>query len=460
MKFGTDGVRGVANTELTAEFALNLGRAAAQVLSRLGTGSLVDTAPADGSVADGSLVDVVVIGGDTRESTPMFRAALGAGFAAEGIDVIDLGTATTPMVAFEAQRLGVMGAVVSASHNPYSDNGIKLFAPGGTKLPDEVEAAIESALSALVAPTSAAGRIGTHDEAGPYTDHVLALLDGRDLTGVKVVLDAANGAGCAIAPDVLRRSGADVIVIADAPDGRNINDGCGATHPELVAAAVVEHGADLGVALDGDADRLIAVDHTGTVVDGDHIIAICAADLRDRGRLANDTVVVTVMTNLGFRLAMEAAGINVVETGVGDRYVLEALGAGGHSLGGEQSGHVIFADHATTGDGLLTAVALVDIVKRSGRPLADHAAAAMTSLPQVLVNVRVAKRMADIAEQLADDIATVEADLMSSSGGAGRVLVRASGTEPLIRVMVEAPTVEQAQAAADRLADIARTRFS
>jgi phosphoglucosamine mutase len=445
MKFGTDGVRGVANTELTAEFALNLGRAAAQVLSRLGAGR-PDDAP----------VEVVVIGGDTRESTPMFRAALGAGFAAEGIDVIDLGTATTPMVAFEAQRLGVMGAVVSASHNPYGDNGIKLFAPGGTKLPDHVEAVIESTLASLQAPTSPAGRIGTHTETQPYADHVLSLLAGRDLTGLKVVLDAANGAGCAIAPDVLRRSGADVVVIADDPDGRNINDGCGATCPELVGAAVVQHGADLGVALDGDADRLIAVDHTGTVVDGDHIIAICAADLRDRGQLAHDTVVVTVMTNLGFRLAMEAAGIHVVATGVGDRYVLEALGVGGHSLGGEQSGHVIFADHATTGDGLLTAVALIDIVKRAGRPLADIAAEAMTSLPQVLVNVRVAQRMADIAEQLADDIATVETDL----GGTGRVLVRASGTEPLIRVMVEAPTVEQAQAAADRLVDIARTRFS
>jgi len=449
MKFGTDGVRGVANSELTAEFALNLGRAAAQVLSRLGVDARQHT------VELSSAVDVVVIGGDTRESTPMFRAALGAGFAAEGVDVIDLGTATTPMVAFEAQRLGVMGAVVSASHNPFGDNGIKLFAAGGRKLPDDVEAEIESALEGLETPTSSAGRIGTHDESEPYADHVLSLLGGRDLSGMKVVLDAANGAGCRIAPEVLRRSGAEVFVIADAPDGCNINDGCGATHPELVGAAVVEHGADLGVALDGDADRLIAVDHTGTVVDGDHIIAICAAGLRDQGLLANDTVVVTVMTNLGFRLAMEAAGVHVVETGVGDRYVLEALGAGGHSLGGEQSGHVIFADHATTGDGLLTAISLIDIVKRSGRPLADHAAGAMTSLPQVLVNVRVATRMADIAEQLADDIATVEADL----GGTGRVLVRASGTEPLIRVMVEAPTAEAAQAAADQLADVARTRF-
>ena len=446
MKFGTDGVRGVAYTELTAGFALNLGRAAAQVLSSLDASSSVASEP----------VDVVVIGGDTRESTPMLRAALGAGFAAEGVDVIDLGTATTPMVAFEAQRLGVMGAVVSASHNPYGDNGIKLFAPGGTKLTDDVEARIESVLKSLGDPTGSAGRLGTHDDAGPYSAHVLAFLDGRDLAGTKVVLDAANGAGCSIAPDVLRAAGAEVVVIAADPDGRNINDGCGATHPELVAAAVVQHGADLGVALDGDADRLIAVDGTGTVVDGDHIIAICAADLRGRGQLANDTVVVTVMTNLGFRLAMDVAGINVVETGVGDRYVLEALGAGGHSLGGEQSGHVIFADHATTGDGLLTAVALIDIVKRSERALADIASDAMTSLPQSLVNVRVGERVPDVAERLADEIAVVEADL----GATGRVLVRPSGTEPLIRVMVEAATADQAQAAADQLAEVARTKFA
>jgi phosphoglucosamine mutase len=446
MKFGTDGIRGVANTELTAEFALNLGRAAAQVLSRLSPSSLTASEP----------VDVVVVGGDTRESTPMLRAALAAGFAAEGIDVIDLGTATTPMVAFEAHRLGMMGAVVSASHNPFGDNGIKLFAPGGTKLSDEIEGQIESVLDSLAAPTGAAGRLGTYDDVAPYSAHVLALLEDRDLSGVKVVLDAANGAGCAIAPEVLRAGGADVVVIAADPNGRNINDACGATHPELVAAAVVEYGADFGVALDGDADRLIAVDHTGTVVDGDHIIAICAADLRDRGQLANDTVVVTVMTNLGFRLAMDVVGINVVETGVGDRYVLQALGAGGHSLGGEQSGHVIFADHATTGDGLLTAVALIDIVKRSGRPLADIASEAMTSLPQVLVNIRVGERVPDVADRLADEIAEVEADL----GATGRVLVRASGTEPLIRVMVEAATAEQAQAAADQLADIARTKFA
>ena len=446
MKFGTDGVRGAANTELTAGFALNLGRAAAQVLSRLDTNS---------SAASDS-VDVVVIGGDTRESTPMLRAALGAGFAAEGIEVIDLGTATTPMVAFEAQRLDVMGAMVSASHNPYGDNGIKLFAPGGVKLTDDVEARIESVLESLGDPSNSVGRLRTHDDAEGYLTHVLGFLDGRDLTGIKVVLDAANGAGCSIAPRVLRAAGADVVVIAADPDGRNINDGCGATHPELVAAAVVQHGADLGVALDGDANRLIAVDGTGRVVDGDHIIAICAADLRGRGQLANDTVVVTVMTNLGFRLAMDTAGINVVETGVGDRYVLEALVAGGHSLGGEQSGHVIFADHATTGDGLLTAVALIDIVKRSGSALADIASDAMTSLPQSLVNVRIADRVSDVAERLVDEIAVVEAEL----GATGRVLVRPSGTEPLIRVMVEAASADQAEAAADQLAKVVRTKFA
>jgi phosphoglucosamine mutase len=446
MKFGTDGVRGAANTELTAGFALNLGRAAAQVLSRLDTNS---------SAASDS-VDVVVIGGDTRESTPMLRAALGAGFAAEGIEVIDLGTATTPMVAFEAQRLDVMGAMVSASHNPYGDNGIKLFAPGGVKLTDDVEARIESVLESLGDPSNSVGRLRTHDDAEGYLTHVLGFLDGRDLTGIKVVLDAANGAGCSIAPRVLRAAGADVVVIAADPDGRNINDGCGATHPELVAAAVVQHGADLGVALDGDADRLIAVDGTGRVVDGDHIIAICAADLRGRGQLANDTVVVTVMTNLGFRLAMDTAGINVVETGVGDRYVLEALVAGGHSLGGEQSGHVIFADHATTGDGLLTADALIDIVKRSGSALADIASDAMTSLPQSLVNVRIADRVSDVAERLVDEIAVVEAEL----GATGRVLVRPSGTEPLIRVMVEAASADQAEAAADQLAKVVRAKFA
>ena len=438
MQFGTDGIRGVANTELTAEFALRLGRAAARILGR------------DASDCR------VVVGGDTRESTPMFDAALCAGFAVEGVGVIRLGVAPTPQVAFEAQRLGALGAVVSASHNPFTDNGIKLFARGGVKLGDDVERQIAAELESLPAPTVAAGTIAVNPEADPYCEHVLAILEGRRLDGLKVVLDTANGAAFEVAPGVLRASGAEVVVIAAEPDGRNINDECGATSPAAVAAAVVAHNADVGIALDGDADRLIAVDHTGAIVDGDHIIAVMATDLKARGRLYDDTVVVTVMTNLGFRLAMDKADIAVVETAVGDRYVLEALASGGYSLGGEQSGHVIFTDHATTGDGLLTAVALLDSVKRADVPLADLATAVMTSLPQVLVNVRVAERMVDVAEQLADEIGSANRTL----GDSGRILVRPSGTEPLIRVMVEAPTAELATTVADEVAQAAERRFS
>lgn len=456
MKFGTDGVRGIAHEELTTEFAARLARAASRVLGANGART-------------------VVIGGDTRESTPAFDEALTAGFRAEGVDVIRLGVVPTPLVAFEAQRTDAMGAMVSASHNPFNDNGIKLFAPGGTKLPDDVEARIEAELDALGDPRrrvdarrsddlpGSLGSIGVAeptvvelDGSAGYVDHVLKILEGRDLHGLKVVLDTANGAASAVAPAALRRAGAEVVVIANEPDGRNINEGCGATYPEFVAAAVVAQGADVGIALDGDADRLIAVDHHGNIVDGDHMIAICATDLRGRGLLARDTVVVTVMTNLGFKLAMEAAGVHVIVTGVGDRYVLEALAAGAYSLGGEQSGHVIFTDHATTGDGLLTALALLDVVQRTQRPLAEIATATMTSLPQVLVNVRVGKRVPDVADLMTDDVAQIEAEL----GVSGRVLLRASGTEPLIRVMVEAPTAELAQASADALADVARQRFA
>jgi phosphoglucosamine mutase len=438
LRFGTDGVRGVAGIELTADFAQRLGRAAAEVLGS-------------------SSVTQVVIGGDTRESTPALSAALAAGFSAAGVEVIALGVAPTPMVAFEAQRRGCLGAVVSASHNAFHDNGIKLFAAGGRKLSDDVETRIEDALHRLDDAAEAAepAALDTACDPGPYVDHVLSCLEGRRLDGMRIVVDTANGAAHAVGPAVLRAAGADVVVIADRPDGRNINDGCGATVPSFVAAAVLEHGADAGIALDGDADRLIAVDHTGAVVDGDHIIAIVAGDLRSRGQLRDDTVVVTVMSNLGFRLAMQDAGIAVVETGVGDRYVLEALAAGGYSLGGEQSGHVIFTDHATTGDGVLTAVVLLDAVRRAGRPLADLATQAMTSLPQVLVNVEVSAPVPDVADRLADDIARVDAQL----GGRGRVLVRPSGTEPLVRVMVEAPTPALAQNAAEDLAAALRGLF-
>lgn len=434
MRFGTDGVRGLANVELTVADALALGIAAARVLD----------------------ADVAVVGGDTRESTAMFEAALVAGFASQGLEVLRLGETPTPAVAFHAARLGAIGAVVSASHNPYHDNGIKLFGPGGTKLSPEHERRIEDLLEDLAADHATVGRIRDLDGDRAYLDHLIGTLEGRSLDGLRIVVDAANGAAHRLAGSAFAATGADVIVIHDTPDGRNINVSCGATDPARLAQTVVERGADLGLALDGDADRLIAVDERGAIVDGDHILAICATDLRRRGDLVDDTVVVTVMTNLGFRLAMDAAGIRVVETPVGDRWVLEALDAGGYSLGGEQSGHVIFRRHATTGDGLLTGLALADVVRRSGTTLSALSAAAMEQLPQVLVNVPVSERQPDVAELLSAEIEAVRIEL----GGTGRVLLRPSGTEPLVRVMVEATSDEVAADAAERLADAVRSRFS
>ncbi len=438
MKFGTDGVRGVANEELTAEFALSLGRAAARVLGG----------------------ERAVLGGDTRLSTPMLEAALCAGLASEGVTVEQLGVVPTPTVAYVAARRNAIGVVVSASHNPYHDNGIKLFAPGGLKLSDEMQLAIEAELDVLPAPAGEVGRVlvdedNVRDDIAAYREHLLASAGGRRLDGVHVVLDSANGAAHRIAPDVFAAAGATVISLHDQPDGTNINASCGATNPDALAAAVVVHGAHFGVALDGDGDRLIAVDASGRIVDGDHIIAICAKDLFDRGQLRDETVVITVMTNLGFHLAMRDAGIKVVETPVGDRYVLEELDRRGLSLGGEQSGHVIFRDHATTGDGVLTALMLADVMARRQQPLEALASEAMTALPQVLVNVRVGERVPDAAERMAVEIAHSEAEL----GDTGRVLVRASGTEPLVRVMVEAATHEQAENTANLLARAARSLF-
>lgn len=444
MRFGTDGVRGVANVELTAAFALSLGRAAGRVLG----------AP------------TAVVGGDSRRSTAMLDAALVAGLTAEGVDVVRLGIVPTPAVAHHAARLDAIGVMVSASHNPHLDNGIKLFAPGGLKLPDHVEREIEAVLADLPAPRGEPGTV-LDASTGPehaahldtYVGHLLgALAGGRasgGLDGLAVVVDAANGAASELAATVFERAGADVTVIHAEPDGRNINAGCGATDPTSLAEAVVRRGARLGLALDGDADRLIAVDERGRVIDGDHVIAICATDLRARGRLRHDTVVTTVMANLGFRRAMEAAGIHVVETPVGDRQVLEVLERGGFSLGGEQSGHVIFRELASTGDGLLTGLVLADIVARADHELSEMADAAMTRLPQVLRNVEVGERVPDVAERLASEIAAAAAPL----GDEGRVLVRASGTEPLVRVMVEAPTAAQAADVADGLVAVVADRF-
>jgi phosphoglucosamine mutase len=442
LRFGTDGIRGVANAELGAELVMALGRAAARSLP----------APC------------FVVGRDTRRSGPLLQAALSAGMASEGADVVDLGVLPTPGVAFQAAERGCPAAVVSASHNLFTDNGVKLFATGGLKLPDAIEAAIEEELGRILesAPDLSGSPVGhgvgrlwhEPNASRRYVDHLVGALQGRDLTGMRVVVDCANGAASAVAPLVLERLGADVHAIANTPDGANINEGCGSTHPELLSAAVVAHGAHVGLALDGDADRLLAVDHTGAVATGDELLSLFATDLAGRGMLAGNTVVVTVMTNLGFRLAMADAGITVRETQVGDRYVLEALNADGFTLGGEQSGHIVFRDLATTGDGVLTGVLLLDLVRRRGAPLAELARASMQRLPQVLENVatlRPADAVAAPAVQAA--VAAVEAEL----GGRGRVLLRASGTEPLVRVMVEADDEAVARSAALRLCAVVET---
>ena len=391
-----------------------------------------------------------LIGRDTRLSGPMLEGALASGLASEGVDVSLLGVVPTPEVAWRSASGGVPGAVISASHNPYADNGIKFFAAGGRKLEDAVEERLEAELERILTeapPREASGRISLVTGDGGYADDLVATIEGRTLGGLHVVVDCANGAGYRVAPDVLRRLGAHVDVLFDDPDGTNINEGCGSTHPEHLQKEVLDRGADVGLALDGDADRVLAVDHNGELVDGDQILALCALDLRERGSLKDGAVVVTVMTNLGFRQAMDAHDVRVVETAVGDRYVLEALEEGGWSLGGEQSGHVIFRALATTGDGLLTSIQVLDVMARTGRTLADLASV-MTRLPQVLRNVRVADRDAlDGADSFWREVRAVEADLDAK----GRVLVRPSGTEPVVRVMVEAPTHELAEATVARL---------
>jgi phosphoglucosamine mutase len=427
--FGTDGVRGVANSELSAEFAVALGRAAAHVL---GAGEFV-------------------VGRDTRESSTMLQAALSAGLASGGADVRDLGVLPTAGVAFCAASRRVPAAMVSASHNPYQDNGIKFFDAAGVKLAPAVEAQVEAALDL----PARAGRVGSvvlePGALAEYRRHLVDSIEDRRLDGLHVVVDCANGAASEVAPGVLAELGARVDALCVEPDGTNINDGCGSTQPGRLAREVVARGADLGLALDGDADRLVAVDHTGAICDGDVLLAIFAVDLAARGELTGDAVAVTVMTNLGFRLAMARRGISVRETPVGDRQVLAALDESGLVLGGEQSGHIVFRRRATTGDGILTGILLADTVVRAGRSLAELSAGLVERVPQVLVNVAVREpdRLAD-ADSVWKAVAEVEAEL----GERGRVLLRASGTEPLVRVMVEAPTPEAAARAAGRLAEV------
>jgi phosphoglucosamine mutase len=452
LRFGTDGVRGLVGVDLTPELTLALGRVAAQVLSP----------PVDG----GGPRAPFVVGRDTRRSGPLLQAALTAGLAAEGVDVVDVGVLPTPGVATMSAVYDCPAAVISASHNPFPDNGIKLFAAGGRKLDPSVEAEIERRLAAAVRAAStqtvdpvgaaavgpgavrlpvtgaAVGAVRTDGEAlGWYRRQLVAGLEGRRLDGVRVVVDCGHGAASVVAVDALTAAGADVVeAIATTPDGCNINAGSGSTDPSGLA--------DVGLAFDGDADRLIAVDGAGRVVDGDRLLALFALDLRSRGRLAGGTVVVTVMTNLGFHRAMAEAGIAVHATPVGDRHVLAALDAHKWSLGGEQSGHLIFRDLATTGDGVLSGLLLLDLIVRSGGALAAASDAVMRRFPQVLHNVPVADRDGlAAADAVWTEVARVEAEL----GASGRVLLRPSGTESLVRVMVEAETEESATSAADRL---------
>ena len=489
--FGTDGVRGVAGRDLTAGLAMDLASAAAGVLA--GSGAFAQARRAHRR-------PVALVGRDPRVSGEFLEAAVVAGLAGSGVDVLRLGVIPTPAVAYLTSALDAeFGVMLSASHNPAPDNGIKFFARGGVKLPDAVEDEIEARLTGghggatgpaaangapangskphslqrspaptlagpAGVPESGFGRVrDAADQGERYLEYLLSTVTGPDhagqspadqpLAGLRVVVDCAHGAAAYFAPDLLRRAGADVIAIGTEPDGLNINEGCGSTHLDVLAAAVVAHGADAGIAHDGDADRCLAIDAAGQVVDGDQILAVLALALRDAGRLAGDTVVATVMSNLGFRLAMRKAGINVVETPVGDRYLVAAMLDGKYTLGGEQSGHVIMLDHATTGDGLLTGLQLLAQVARQGRPLAELAAV-MTRYPQVLINIRgVDKSLVASSPAVSEAVTAAEAEL----GDSGRVLVRPSGTEPTVRVMVEAIDATQAQSVADHLAAVVGT---
>ncbi|WP_068265919.1 phosphoglucosamine mutase [Janibacter limosus] len=444
--FGTDGVRGLANGEvITADFALRLAQAAAGVLR--------DPVGTEGRRP------LAVVGRDPRASGEFLSAAVVAGLASSGIDVLDAGVVPTPAVAFlTAEVHADFGVMLSASHNAMPDNGIKFFATGGHKLPDAVEDAIASAMDEPPArPTGVdVGRVTLMDDAGTrYVRHLLDAVEPR-LEGLTLVIDAAHGAASEVSPEVFRLAGATVHVIGARPDGLNINDGVGSTHLDPLKEAVVAHGADLGIAHDGDADRCLAVDAQGNEIDGDQIMAILAVALKDHGELVEDTLVATVMSNLGLLRAMEAAGITVVQAGVGDRYVLEEMRKGGFSLGGEQSGHVILAEHATTGDGVLTGLKLAARVAETGRTIADLGTV-MTRMPQVLINVKDVDKDRVEADE---GVQAAVSDVATALGDQGRVLLRKSGTEPVVRVMVEADTHERALASAERLSVVVKERLA
>ena len=448
--FGTDGVRGLANRDLTADLALHLAQAASQVLTR---GRHAEEVRAAGRKP------TAVVARDPRISGDFLTAAVSAGLASSGIDVLDAGVLPTPAAAFLVSDIRAdFGVMISASHNKAPDNGIKFFSFGGTKLPDEVEDRIEQELGGgrLLPIGEGVGRIRRFADAEDrYVLHLLSTLD-VSLAGLHVVVDCANGAAAGISPRAFKDAGAQVTVIGSDPDGLNINEGCGSTDLALLQATVKETGADLGIAHDGDADRCLAVDADGNEIDGDHIMAILAISMNRRGLLTNSTLVATVMSNLGLHIALESEGIQLVRTAVGDRYVLEELHSTGLNLGGEQSGHIIFRDHATTGDGLMTGLHLAAEMARTGKTLAQLASV-MTALPQILINVK----DVDLSRlEAASAIHSLVAELELELGDTGRILLRPSGTEPLVRVMVEAATTEHAESVATRIADLVTAQLA
>ena len=437
--FGTDGVRGSANKDLTPELVFSLGKSASLVIAK----------------SHGKGRAKAVVGRDPRASGEMLEAALIAGLATVGVDVLKVGVLPTPAIAYLTKYYGAdLGVVLSASHNVFSDNGVKFFSKDGKKLPDDVEDEIEKNLETVVPhPTgSEVGRVKEMADAyEAYLAHLLETVNTGALKGLKIAVDCANGAASEVAPDLYSRAGAQVIAIHNAPNGININDNCGSTHLESLIETVKKNNCDLGIAHDGDADRCLAIDNEGNVIDGDHILALLAHDFKQNGNLSSDTVVSTVMANLGFKIAMKSASINVIETAVGDRYVLEAMEEKNYVLGGEQSGHIIMRNHSTTGDGLLTALHLMNAVSSTKKSLKELAGI-VNKFPQILINVAdVDKAKIDNAELVAA-VKKAENDL----GEKGRVLLRSSGTEPLIRVMVEAETMKQAQDIAQLLAGIVK----
>jgi len=439
LQFGTDGVRGEFGTELTTEYVGALARVVAKVLQ----------------------CKLVVIGRDTRESGPALESAITKSLTHLGVEVHLMGIAPTPAIAHAAASKNVVAMAITASHNPYQDNGVKIFGSGGRKLTDDEESRIETALATEMKSqsTDELAKTGLVQDRVDYLDQyrasLIATVPKNSLAKLRITIDCANGALSTVAPDVFGALGAVVTTINATPNGQNINHECGATNPVGLSDTVRQFGADLGIAFDGDGDRLIAIDGTGTVVDGDHLLAISAREMKRQGTLRNNAVAVTVMTNIGFHRAMKQSGIDVLTTPVGDRAVLTAIQDNDLSLGGEQSGHIIYRDSATTGDGLLAAIRLATLVAGATKSFSEIASDAMTSFPQVLINVRVANRATDIEQMFSVEISQAQQILADN----GRVLVRQSGTEPVVRVMVEASTQDAAQSVATTLADAITARL-